>query len=159
MLSIIVAMSENRVIGHHNQIPWHLSADLKHFKRITTGHCVIMGRKTFESIGKALPNRQNIVITRQKNYQAHRTEVTHSLERALRLSKSQETFIIGGSTLYQEALPQITQIYLTLVHTTVTGDTFFPEVDWQAWEEIKREDYCADQKNPYDYSFLWIKKK
>lgn len=127
-LSIIVAMTKERVIGYQNKIPWHLSEDLKHFKKITMGHPIIMGRKTFESIGHPLPGRENIVITRNKNYKAVGVTIVHGLEEALK-NKTGECFVIGGAEIYKAALPQADKLYLTLIHDQIKGDTFFPPVD------------------------------
>lgn len=126
MLSIIVAMTKERVIGYQNKIPWHLSEDLKHFKKITMGHPIIMGRKTFESIGQPLPGRENIVITRNKNYNVAGITIVHDLVEAY---KTGECFVIGGAEIYKAALPQAGKLYLTLIHDKIKGDTFFPPVD------------------------------
>ncbi len=154
MLSIIVAMSENRVIGRENQLPWHLPADLKHFKRLTTGHAIIMGRKTFESIGRPLPHRRSIIITRDRQYRAEGAEVVHSLEEAIELCRDdEEAFIIGGAEIFRLALPRIDRVYLTLIHATVEGDTFFPDLDQQQWTLVQDEHHAADEANPFAYSF------
>lgn len=154
-LSIIVAASENNVIGHNNNLIWHLPADLKHFKVLTTGHSIIMGRKTFESIGKALPNRRNIVITSQKDYQAPGCELVADIPAALaKVREEEEAFIIGGGTIYNALWNQADRLYLTRVHTVSTGDISIPEVDTQVWQEIKREDFEPDEKNEYAYSFI-----
>src|SRR5688572_24314058 len=139
-ISLIVAMAENRVIGRNNQLPWHLPADLKHFKSLTTGHSVIMGRKTFESMGKPLPNRRNIVITRQANFRADGVDTAHSLEEAISLAKGDaEIFVIGGAEVFRDALNGADRLYLTLIHATIEGDVFFPEVDWSEWTLIEAE--------------------
>lgn len=154
-LSIIVAASENNVIGHNNKLIWHLPADLKHFKVLTTGHSIIMGRKTFESIGKALPNRRNIVITSQKEYQAPGCELVADIPEALaKVCEEEEAFIIGGGTIYNALWNQADRLYLTRVHTVSTGDISIPDVDHQVWQEIKREDFEPDEKNEYAYSFI-----
>lgn len=138
-LSIIVAMDLNRVIGVDNTLPWHLPEDLKRFKALTMGHCVIMGRKTFESIGKALPGRTNIVVTRRSDYAAKGCTVVHSLEEALAAAKDDpEPFLIGGAELFEQALPRAAKIYLTRVETRVPrGDVYFPELsaDWKLFHE------------------------
>lgn len=127
MINIIVAHSMNRVIGMDNKLPWHLPGELQYFKQITSGHTVIMGRKTYESIGKPLPNRRNIVITRNKEYAAEGVEIVHSLEEALKLSESaQERFIIGGAQIYEEALNIADRLYVTLVYGHFEGDAHFP---------------------------------
>ncbi len=154
-LSIIVAAAENGVIGHNNNLIWHLSSDLKHFKNITTGHTVIMGRKTFESMGKALPNRRNIVITANKAYTAPGCEIVPDIENALQLAaQEEEAFIIGGGTIYRAIWEKADKLYLTRVHTAPTGDISIPEVKASEWQEISREAHSADEKNEYDYTFL-----
>lgn len=160
ILSIIVAAAENNVIGRDNNLIWHLSADLKRFKSLTTGGIVLMGRKTFESIGRPLPNRRNLVISRNPSYQAEGAEVFGSLEEALQVVREeQEVFIIGGGTLYRTLWEQADKLYLTLVHTVAEGDTVIPPVDPEQWEEICREDYEADARNEYPYSFIDYRKK
>jgi len=159
-IALIAAMAKNRVIGSENQLPWHLPADLKHFKSITMGKPIIMGRKTFESIGKALPGRQNIVITRDVNFMAEHVEIVHSFEEALNVAHlADEVMIIGGSSIYQLALPKAHFLYLTLIHHQIDGDAFFPEIDIKEWEQISRQDYSKDEKNRYDYSFVTLKRK
>jgi len=158
MISIIVAKSENSCIGIKNKLPWHLSEDLKHFKKITEGHKVIMGRKTFESIldflGKPLPNRENIVITRNKSYNQKNCTVVNSLEEAINLINSdQEAFIIGGAEIYNQAIKQADKLYITEVKTEIDGDKFFPELD-KNWLEISREYHTKDEKNKYDFDFV-----
>jgi dihydrofolate reductase len=162
LISAVVAMAENRVIGADNKLPWHLPADLKHFKAVTTGHPVIMGRKTYESIGKPLPLRTNIIVTRDSHFKAPGCLVAPSLIQAFTLAKNQhdnEIFIIGGAQIYQEAMPFIQRIYLTLVHHTFEGDTYFPLLEPNEWVEKKREDHEADSTNAYSYSFVIMDKK
>ncbi len=160
-LSIIVAMSENRVIGANNQLPWHLPEDLKYFKRITMGHPIIMGRKTFESIGRPLPGRSNIVVTRQRDWSAPGVIVASDIEGALRQAAlevqneaDQEVFVIGGGELFRQTLDKVSRLYLTQVHARVDGDAYFPDFQREQWREIERMDYDSDQNNPYAYSFL-----
>jgi len=157
-LSIIVAMSENRVIGANNQLPWHLPEDLKYFKRITMGHPIIMGRKTFESIGRPLPGRANIVVTRQPDWSVPGVIVAANIEDALRQAvredADQEVFIIGGGELFRQTLNKVSRLYLTQVHAHVDGDAFFPDFQREQWREVERVDYDSDQKNPHDYSFI-----
>ncbi len=156
VLSAIAAMAEDRVIGKDNQMPWHLPADLKHFKAITTGHPVLMGRKTYESIGKPLPNRTNIILTRDTTYSAPDCLVVTSAESALNMAHEQEMneiFVIGGAEIYRQLMPKIQRLYLTLIHHKFAGDTFFPELAGE-WREISRENHSADDKNAYDYSFV-----
>ena len=159
-LSIIVAVSRNQVIGKDNQLIWKLSADLKRFKALTTGHTIIMGRKTFDSIGKPLPNRTSIVITRQKDYKIEGCIVVNSLEEALEKAADQEeVFIIGGGAIYKDALAKANKVYYTKVHKDFEGDTFFPVIDSQEWESVSREDCMPDEKNEYAYSFIDYKRK
>ena len=154
-VTILVAASDNGVIGANNKLPWHLPADLKRFKELTMGHPIIMGRKTFESIGKPLPGRTNIVVTRQKEFQACGCMTVHSLEDALLYCEdAQEAFIVGGAEIYRQALPFADRIYLTRVHRNFDGDTFLFDLDPATWKETSRQDFPADSKNPNPYSFL-----
>lgn len=140
MISIIVAVAKNRVIGANNQLIWHIADDLKNFKRITSGHPVIMGRKTFESLGRALPNRRNIVISRNSNYTADGAEVVDSLEQAIKIcSPQEENFVIGGGEIYNQAIQIAHKLYITEVDLTPQGDTHFPEIDLKIWKETLRE--------------------
>lgn len=153
-LSIIVAMSENRVIGRDNQLPWHLPADLKRFKQLTTGHAVIMGRKTFDSIGKPLPNRRNIIVTRDRDFRAGGIDIAHSLDEAIALARhEEEVFIAGGAEIFREAASGADRIYLTLVHANVEGDVFFPDIDWNEWTLVEDERHEADEAHAYAMSF------
>ncbi|MFT5915848.1 MAG: dihydrofolate reductase [Bacteroidia bacterium] len=161
-VSLIVAVAENGVIGKNNELPWRLSADLKHFKRITTGHHIIMGRKTFASIGKPLPNRTSVIITRQLDYEQEGCLVANSIEQAIELAKQNgdtEAFIIGGGQIYESSLELGDKIYLTRVHAEIEGDAFFPKLDSEKWEEISREKHEADEKNQFDYSFVELEMK
>ena len=160
MLSIIVAVSENNVVGKENKLPWKLSADLKRLKSLTMGHHIIMGRKTWVSLGKALPGRINVVITTDKNFKAEGGVVVHSLNEALAFSSADnEIFIFGGGKIFKEAMPLVNKIYITRVHSIIDGDTFFPVLDRSDWKEISREDFKADEKNQYNYSFLTLVRK
>lgn len=152
MINIIVATSKNRVIGNNNSLIWKLPADLKRFKQITTGSTVVMGRKTYESIGKPLPNRRNIIITRDTNYLVDNCEVVNSLEEALMLCNN-ECFIIGGGEIYKQSIDKADRIYLTLVQEDFEGDTYFPEIG-KEWTKVFREDYEGDEKNEHKYSFI-----
>ena len=157
ILSAIVAMAENRVIGKDNQLPWHLPADLKHFKSITTGHPILMGRKTHESIGRPLPNRVNIILTRNPDYQAAGCTVVTSIETALQHAEQHHAsvlFVIGGAEIYRQLLPAIQRIYLTIVHHAIEGDAHFPELNPHEWKEVSREKHAADEANPFAYSFV-----
>lgn len=159
MLSAIAAMSENRVIGIDNQLPWHLPADLKHFKTLTTGHPILMGRKTYESIGRPLPNRTNIIITRNADFTAPGCVVVTSIDHAMTHAAKenvQEIFIIGGAEVYKQLLPHVQCIYLTIVHEQFEGDAFFPELDVKEWKETARETHAADENNEYSYSFITL---
>ncbi len=154
-LSIIVALSENNVVGINNQLPWHLSADLKRVKALTMGHHLIMGRKTFESIGRPLPGRTNVIITRNKDFKAEGCVTVSSLIEALEKAKDDtEAFIFGGGEVFREGLPKVNKIYMTRIHRNFEGDTHFPELKSEEWKEISREDFNADEKNNYNYSFI-----
>ena len=158
-ISLILAMGRNRTIGRDNQLPWHLPADLAHFKMTTLGKPILMGRKTWESIGKALPGRLNIVLTGQAGYQADGATVVHSIDDAISICGSaDELMVIGGAGVYEAFLPRAQKIYLTLIDEDFEGDTFFPELDEQKWREEAREDHLAGDKNPHDYSFRVLRK-
>lgn len=160
IISMIVAASENNAIGKDNKLIWHLPADLKLFKTLTMGHHMIMGRKTYESIGKALPGRVSIVISRQEFYKAEDCFVVHSLEEALnKASGDSEVFIIGGDAIFKSALPIVDKVYLTRVHATFEADTFFPELSAESWELLESTPFKADEKNKYDYSFQVFSRK
>nr|WP_136250545.1 type 3 dihydrofolate reductase [Ningiella ruwaisensis] len=158
-ISLIAAMAKNRVIGKDNEMPWHLPADLKHFKSVTMGLPVIMGRKTYESIGKALPGRENIVISRNKSYQLNDACVVPNAEDALAVAQktANEVMVIGGGKIYELFLPEAQQLFLTFIDLDVEGDTQFP--DWTAnanWKEIESHSHKKDDKNPYDYKFVTL---
>jgi dihydrofolate reductase len=165
MVSIIVAAAENNVIGRQGQLPWHLPADLQHFKKLTLGHPIVMGRRTFESIGRALPGRTNIVVTGQTNWPApDGVLLAHSLPEALALAAEQpggeEVCIIGGGEIYREALPAVDVVHLTEVHTTVPdGDTFFPTLSPTTWREETRQRHAPDVKNDLAYSFVTLRRR
>ena len=159
MLSIIVAVSENNVVGKNNKLPWKLSADLKRLKSLTMGHHIIMGRKTWESLGKPLPGRINVVITSNINYKADGGVIVNSLKEALEYSSGDdEIFIFGGGGIFNEAMPLAYKIYMTRVHAIIDGDTFFPDINLKEWKETQREDFKADEKNQYDYSFITLER-
>ena len=154
MRSIIVAVAENGVIGDQNRLLWHISEDLRRFKELTTGHPVIMGRKTFESIGRPLPNRTNVVITRQEGLVLAGCTVVHSLSEALALfAEEEEVFVIGGAQIYAEALPLADRLYLTRVGCAYEGDTRFPAWDPSAWELLEREEYARGEAYPWPFTF------
>lgn len=158
-LSLIVAMSENRVIGKDNALPWRLPEDLKRFRQFTTGHPVIMGRRSYESIGRPLPDRTNIIVTRRPGYRAPGCLVAHTIEDAMSCaSGAGEIFIIGGAELYVQTLDRADRIYLTLVHADIAGDTFFPALETAAWRETARERRGADDRHAYAYSFLTLER-
>jgi len=159
-IAAIFAMSKNRVIGKDNQLPWHLPADLKHFKTITMNKPILMGRKTFQSIGRALPGRCNVVITHDVNFQAPGCVVVHSIATALdAVSYSDDVFVIGGAFLYEQLLPRTQRLYMTLVHQDVEGDTFFPDINMAEWQEVERVDHSADEQNHYSYSFITLDRR
>ncbi|TVS16426.1 MAG: dihydrofolate reductase [Planctomycetaceae bacterium] len=155
-VSLIVAMSENRVIGRAGQLPWRLSSDLRRFRRLTMGHHLVMGRKTWESIGRPLPGRTSLVLTGHPDYRTPGACIVPDLPSAIRAADGDdEVFVIGGGQIYREALPLVDRIYMTLVHAHVDGDTVFPELDAQTWYVVERSArYPADQKNQYEHSFL-----
>lgn len=164
MISIIVAVAENGVIGKDNQLLWRLSDDLKQFKALTSGHAIIMGRKTFDSIGKPLPNRTNIVITRQSKVSDDTAVlVADSIERAIEMAKklkgNDEIFIIGGGNIYEQSLAITDKVYLTEVKTTIDGDTYFPALSEDEWEEISRKPYQKNEKNEYDFDVVELVRK
>lgn len=165
-LSLIVAMANNRAIGKDNQLLWHIPEDLQYFKRITMGKPMIMGRKTFESIGRPLPGRLNIVVTRQSDWAHEGTVVAHSIEDAKRIAEGQaeidgvdEIMLIGGAELYTSAIEHADKIYLTRVDTNIEGDAFFPVIDETQWQETSREEHVASEKNPYNYAFCTLIKR
>ena len=155
IISIIVAVSENNAIGKDGQVPWHLRADLKNFKRVTMGHHLIVGRKTFESIGRPLPGRNMVIVSRNKEYAAEGCQVVHSLEAALELAQAhdeQEVFVAGGAEIYALALPLATKFYFTRVHTEVEADTYFPEIDWGNWQRIDTKKFKSSEDNDFDFT-------
>jgi dihydrofolate reductase len=157
-ISIIVAIGENNAIGKNNQLLWHLPADLRHFKVITSGHSIIMGRKTFDSVGKPLPNRRNIVVTRQ-DIKIEGCEVVKSIDEAIALCKGEdEVFIGGGAEIYRQAMDKTDRIYLTIIHKMFDADTFFPEINFTEWVETAHEDYQPDEKNKLPYSFITLER-
>ncbi|PXW89717.1 dihydrofolate reductase [Nitrosomonas sp. Nm84] len=163
-LSILVAMARNRVIGQHNKLPWHLPADLKHFKLLTMGHIIVMGRKTYESIGKPLPGRTNIIITQQKNFEVPGATVVNSIGDALLACEqanvtSGECFIIGGEKLYRQTIEICQRMYVTEIQKDFEGDTIFPEYDPNEWEETQREKYFSDSDNTMEYHFVILDRK
>ena len=158
-ISLIVAMAKNRVIGNNNQMPWHLPADFAYFKKVTLGHPVIMGRKTFESIGRPLPGRRNIVVSRNPAFRAEGIEVVPSLDAAISACQSADVFVIGGATLYAEALPFVDRIFLTEVDAMPEGETLFPLLEKNQWREVARERRDADEKNVFAMEFVVLEKR
>jgi dihydrofolate reductase len=157
-VSIVVAISQNHAIGKDNKLLWHLPKDLKHFKEITTGGTVIMGRKTYDSVGRPLPNRRNIIVTRQQ-VEITGCEVVNSVEAALDLCRDEaEVFIVGGAEIYKLAMPLTDRIYLTIVHADFEADTYFPEIKADTWKETARQDHEADEKNPLPFSFITLER-
>lgn len=152
-MEIVVAMTSNHVIGQNGDMPWHLPADLVHFKELTSGHAIIMGRRTWESICKPLPNRLNIVVTRQKDYAAGDVTVVHSLEDGIVAAGTQRIFLVGGGEMYKEALPIASKMHITRIDALIDGDTKFPEIDESIWQCKSRINRSADEKNPYDLVF------
>ena len=158
-ITLIAAVSENNALGKNNQLIWHLSEDLKRFKRLTQGHSIIMGRKTFESMPKALPNRKNIILTRNKGYKVQNAWVVHTIEEALKLTEGDsQPFIIGGGEIYKLFLYHADSIELTRVHRNFEADTFFPEIDYKNWELVEEEKHLSSENQPYDYSYLKFRK-
>ena len=163
---MIAAIDENRLIGNGPDIPWKLPADLRHFREMTIGKPVVMGRKTFETLPRPLAKRKNIILTRNQNYKVPKgCIVTHSVEEIITTvseiydDDTTELMICGGAPIYAAFLPHASRLYLTQVHATFEGDVYFPEFDWNAWKEVKRTDCEADEKNPYSYSFLVLERK
>lgn len=158
IVSIVVAIAENNAIGKDNKLLWHLPKDLKHFKEITTGGTVIMGRKTYDSVGRPLPNRRNIIITRQQ-IEIPGCEVVNSIGAALDLCRDEaEVFIVGGAEVYKQVMPLTDRIFLTIVHKNFEADTYFPEIKKDTWKETERKDYEPDEKNPLPYSFITLER-
>ncbi|MYC59955.1 MAG: dihydrofolate reductase [Gammaproteobacteria bacterium] len=164
-IALICAMASNGVIGNNNMLPWRLPEDLRHFRRTTMGHSIVMGRKTWESIGRTLPGRTNIVVTRQPDYRAEGASVRDSLEAALKLAENiaaidgaEQAFVIGGAELYRQALPLARLFHLTRIHAEVPGDTVLSGFNESEWEELSREDYSRDDENPFDYSICLLRR-
>lgn len=157
MLSIIVAVAENNVIGKDNKLIWHLPEDLKRFKKLTTGHTIIMGRKTFESLGRVLPNRKHVILCNdmELNIEDENVEVLEDISMLKQyIDSTEENFVIGGATIYKLLLPYANKIYLTLIHEKFEGDVFFPEIDEREWKVVETEKGLKDEKNPYDYEYI-----
>jgi len=159
-LSIVVAMDDNRLIGKGNGLPWHLPADLAYFKKITTDNSILMGRNTYDSIGKPLPNRRNIVITRNSEISIKGCEVVNSIEKALSITKDEEeVMIIGGANLFEQLLPNVSRLYITHIEGEFEGETYFPNYDENEWLDVSRESHQPDEKNKYAYQFSIMDRK
>jgi dihydrofolate reductase len=164
-ISLIAALTQNRVIGKNNDLPWHLPDDMKYFMQTTQHHYVVMGRRNYESIPekfRPLPNRTNMVVTRQNNFKAQGCIVVHSLEQAIELAKAnheQELFIIGGAEIYKLGMPYANRLYLTEIQTELEGDTYFPSIDQQQWTEMSRVHRAADMKHLYAFDFVVYEKR
>lgn len=162
MVTIIAAIAKNNALGKNNDLIWHLPADLKRFKKVTTGHYILMGRNTFESIGKPLPNRTTVIITRKTDYFVDGCLIANSIEDAIDLVEGDnEIFVIGGAQIYKQVLAKelADKLDITIVHQEFEADVFFPEIDLKIWKEVAREDFKADEKNKYNYSFVTYQKR
>nr|WP_289036599.1 dihydrofolate reductase [uncultured Allobacillus sp.] len=159
MYSLMVAFDENQVIGYQNGMPWHLPNDLKYFKKVTTGKPIVMGRKTFESIGRPLPNRENIIMTRDENYQQEGCTIIHSWDELERFNDHDEIIIIGGAQLFEKAIDFVDRMYVTIIHDTFEGDTYFPKVNWNHWEEVSKQKGIVDEKNKHEHDFYVYERK
>ena len=159
-LSIVVAMDENRLIGKDNKLPWHLPADLAYFKKITTGKSIVMGRKTYDSIGRPLPNRRNIVISRNSKTLITGCEVLTSIDEVLSTTKDEdEVMIIGGASLCEQLLPQVSRLYITKIEGKFDGDVYFPEYDESDWRQVSCESHLPDTSNQHPYDFLVLERQ
>ncbi len=160
--ALIVAVSDNGVIGRDGDLPWRLSADLKRFKALTMGHHLIMGRRTWDSIGRPLPGRTTVVLTRDPEWEVPEgVRVARSFTEALDLAHDDpQPFVVGGAEVYRTALPHVDTLYVTVVHAEVAGDTMLPEIDWHAWRKVESEDHPADEKNQYPFTFeRWVRRR
>ncbi|HDR8179172.1 dihydrofolate reductase [Bacillus cereus] len=153
IISAMVAVGENNIIGKNNDIPWRLPNDWAYLRRITMGHSIILGRKNYESIGKPLDGRKNIILTKNKNYKAEGCHIAYSIEDALSKCEGEEIFILGGEEIYQQFLPYTQKLYITKIHARFEGDRYFPEIDFSLWKEIYTEKGIQNDKNPYEYYF------
>lgn len=153
IISAMVAIGENNVIGKNNDIPWRLPNDWAYLRRITMEHSIILGRKNYESIGKPLDGRKNIILTKNKNYKAEGCHIAYSIEDALSKCEGEEVFILGGEEIYQQFLPYTQKLYITKIHATFEGDRYFPKIDFSLWKDIYTEKGIQNDKNPYEYYF------
>lgn len=157
MLSIVVAISENNVIGKNNKLLWHIPEDMKRFKELTTGHTIIMGRKTFESIGKVLPDRRHIILTRDSEYVVNNenVEIVNNInELDSHIDETEENFIIGGAIIYNQLIKRANKVYMTKIHKVFDGDAYFPKLSETEWKEVERKQGPKNEKNPYDYEYI-----
>ena len=162
MLSIIVAVAENNVIGKDNKLIWHLPEDLKRFKRLTTGHTIIMGRKTFESLGRILPNRKHVILCNdmEMNIDDENVEILEDISMLKNyIDSEEEHFVIGGATIYKLLMPYANKLYLTLIHEEFKGDVYFPEIEEKEWKVIDREKGLRNEENPFDYEYITFERK
>lgn len=161
MISLLVALDKNRLIGRNNDLPWRLPADLAYFKRVTMGHTIIMGRKTYDSIGKPLPGRHNVIMTRNKDFHVEGCTVIHTVDDilAMKESSNEELFVIGGAEIFEMVLPFTDRLYLTEIDEEFEGDTYFPTINEEEWQIVSKEKGIKDEKNPYDYFFVVYEKK
>lgn len=160
MISIIVAMDKNNVIGYKNDMPWHLPRDLQFFKEKTTGHTIVMGRKTFQSLGRVLPKRKHVVLTKSDERFPEEVEVVHDIQDVIELGqKNEEIFIIGGGNVYKQLLPYADRLYVTRIDEAFTGDVYFPQIPLDEFVEVSKEKGLKDEKNPYDYYFIQYERK
>ncbi|MGP7815969.1 dihydrofolate reductase [Niallia sp. 01092] len=162
MISLIVAMDQNNVIGYKNELPWHLPEDLKYFKKVTTGHPIVMGRKTRDSIGRNLPNRENVILTKNEQFKCEDCTILHSMEELKAWSETkneEEIFIIGGAEIFKETLNIADRLYITKIDEAYQGDTYFPDLDWSNWKIISEEKGIKDEKNNVDYTFFIYERK
>lgn len=159
-LSLIVAMDERGGIGSCNRLPWTLPKDLKRVREITMGHSILLGRKNYESIGKPLPGRRNIILTRDQTYRANGCEIIHAMEDLFFLcSGENEVFVFGGSEIYELYLPYVDRMYITKIKDSFEVDTYFPDLDWSEWNEVSKEKHVKDEKNPHDFEFALYERK
>mgnify|MGYP005779101757 CR=1 FL=1 len=162
MLSIIAAISDNNVIGKDNKLLWHLPEDLKRFKELTTGHTIIMGRKTFESLGKVLPDRKHIIITRDTNYKVddENVEIINEINELEKyINDDKEYFVIGGAIIYSQLISKTSKMYITRIHKVYEGDAYFPKINEEDWKVVETRQGIKDEKNPYDYEFITYVRK
>jgi dihydrofolate reductase len=157
-LAIVAALSRNGVIGRDNRLPWHLPDDLRHFKRLTLGRPIVMGRRTFESLPGLLPDRTHVVVTRDRAFAAPGARVVHSFEEAIAAAGGDEVLVVGGAELYAQALPHAQRLYLTLVEAEMSGDAHFPPIDWGEWREVAREEHGSDAKHAFPFAFVTLER-